>query len=73
MLPQLPEDLVHLEGGEDGLDEHRGLDRAGGEPEGVLRGQDHVVPQPRLEVALQLGQVNRDRSLLPALRAQLAM
>ena len=36
VLPQLVEDLVHLEGGEHGLDQHRGADRAARDAELVL-------------------------------------
>ena len=57
MVLQLPQDLVHLEGGEDGLDQHGGLDRLLRHAERVLGGHEHVVPQPRLEMALELGQV----------------
>src|SRR5207248_11203627 len=57
VLAQLPEDLVHLEGGEDGLDQHRRADRAALEPERVLAVREDVVPEPRLEVALELRQV----------------
>ena len=57
MLAQLVEDLVHLERGEERLDEHGGLDRAVRQAERVLREGEDVVPEPRLEVALQLGQV----------------
>ena len=39
------------------LDQHRGLDGAARDAERVLRGDEHVVPQPRLEMALQLRQV----------------
>ena len=57
MVAQLVEDLVHLEGGGDGLDQHGGPDRAPVQAEGVLGREHDVVPQPGLEMALQLGQV----------------
>src|SRR5262249_34950115 len=57
MLAQLPEDLVHLEGGENGLDEDGGLDRAAVEPERVLGERERARPEPCLEVALELGQI----------------
>ncbi len=57
MLAELVEDLVHLERGQDRLDEHRRLDRAARDPERVLGGAEDVVPEARLEVALELGQV----------------
>src|SRR2546428_572138 len=37
MVAQLPQDLVRLEGRQDGLDQHRRADRATGDPERVLR------------------------------------
>ena len=57
VVAQLVEDLLHLEGAEDRLDEDGGPDRAPVDPEGVLGGVEGVVPQPGLEVALQLRQV----------------
>ena len=57
VLAQLVEDLLHLERGEDRLDEHRRADRAARNAERVLREDEDVVPQPRLEVALELRQV----------------
>ena len=57
MVAQFPEDLVHLEGGEDRLDQHRRADRPFGQPEPCLRVQEDVVPQPRFEMALELRQV----------------
>ena len=57
VLAQLVEDLVHLEGGGQRLDEHGGLDRAPGNAQGFLRAHEHVVPQARLEVALHLRKV----------------
>ena len=57
MIAQLVQDLVHLERGGDGLDQHRRLDRAARDAELLLREDEHVVPQPRLEMALELRQV----------------
>ena len=57
MVAQLVEDLVHLEGGQDRLDQHGGLDRAAREPELLLGVDEDVVPEPRFEVALHLGQI----------------
>ena len=57
VLPQLVEDLLHLERRRDRLDQHRGPDRAARDAERVLGQVERVVPQPRLEVALVLGQV----------------
>lgn len=57
MLPQLVQDLLHLECGRQSLDKHRGPDAslldaklAGGEAEGV-------VPEPSFEMVLHLGKV----------------
>jgi hypothetical protein len=57
VVPQLVQDLVHLEGRQDGLDEHGGLDGAAGDAEGLLGGDEDVVPEARLGVVLELGQV----------------
>ncbi len=57
MLPQLVEDLLHLERGRDRLDQHRGPDRPARDAQEVLGQVERVVPEPRLEVALVLGQV----------------
>ena len=57
MLAQLVEDLLHLERRRAGLDQHRRPDRAPRDAELLLGAQKHVVPEPRLEVALHLGQV----------------
>lgn len=57
VVAQLVDDLVHLEGGEDGLDEHSAADGAARQADVVLRQVEGVVPQARLEVRLHLGQV----------------
>jgi len=57
VLAQLVQDLFHLERGEDGLDQHGGLDRAARQAQLVLGAHEDVVPQARLEMALHLGQV----------------
>ena len=57
VLTQLVEDLLHLERRRDRLDQHGGPDGAAGDAERVLGQVERVVPQPRLEVALVLGQV----------------
>ncbi len=57
LVLQLPQDLVHLEGGEVRLDQHGGLDRLLRHAERILRGDEHVVPEPRLGMALHLRQV----------------
>ncbi len=57
VVAQLEEDLVHLERGEDRLDEHRRADRSLRDAQRLLRGHEDPVPQRRLEVALELRQV----------------
>ena len=57
VVAQLVEDLVHLERGRDGLDQHGGADGAVRDAEVVLGEDEDVVPEPGLEVALHLGQV----------------
>src|SRR4029077_6976313 len=54
---QLVENLVHLERGEDRLDQDGSADRAARNAELVLREVEDVVPEAGLEVALELGQV----------------
>src|SRR5206468_14486 len=49
--------LVHLEGGENRLDQDRRPDRARREAELRLGQLERVVPETRLEVALELGKV----------------
>lgn len=57
MVPELVDDLVHLEGGKDRLDQHGSPDGAPRHPDVVLGEVEDVVPQPGLEVRLHLGQV----------------
>ncbi len=54
VVAQLPEDLVHLERRRDGLDEHGRADRPAPDAAPLLGVHEHVVPQARLEVALEL-------------------
>ena len=54
---QLVEDLVHLEGGEDRLDQDRHADRPARNPQLVLGALEDAVPQPGFEVRLELGQI----------------
>ena len=63
MVAELVEDLLHLERCEDRLDEDGRLDRPALDPDPVLREAEDVVPEPRLEMALQLRKVEvRPRS-----------
>ena len=57
VVAELVEDLLHLESGRDGLDQHRGPDGAVRDAERLLGEDEDVVPEPRLEMALHLGQV----------------
>ncbi len=57
VVAQFVEDLLHLERRRDRLDEHRRADRAVRDAERVLGEGEDVVPQPRLEVVLELRQV----------------
>ena len=68
VLAQLVEDLVHLERGEDRLDQDGRLDRPARHAEPVLRPAEHVVPEACLEMRLQLGEV--EVAPVPAVVAQ---
>src|SRR5713226_2690024 len=57
MVAQLPQDLVRLEGGENRLDQHRRADRATRNPERILREDEDVVPQTRLEMDFELREI----------------
>ena len=57
VIAQLVEDLVHLERRKDRLDEDGRLDRPVGHAEPVLREGEHVVPEARLDVRLELREV----------------
>src|SRR5206468_12181873 len=54
---QLVQNLVHLERGENRLDQDRSADRAARDAKLVLREVEDAIPEARLEVALELGQV----------------
>src|SRR5205823_9249441 len=57
MRAQLVQDLLHLESGEDRFDQNGRADRAPRNLQSVLCEVENVVPQTRLEVALQLREV----------------
>ena len=57
MFAQLVENFVHLKGGRDRLDQHRGADRALRNAELILRQLEDVVPDARFEMALHFRQV----------------
>ena len=57
VLPQFPEDFIHLKGSQDVFDQDRGPNGASRDSEGVLGPDKDVVPQAGLQMAFQLGQV----------------
>src|SRR2546430_689636 len=57
VVAQLPQDLVRLERREDRLDQDGRADRAARHPERVLRKDEDVVPEARLEMALELREI----------------
>ena len=57
VLAELVEDLVHLERGEDRLDENRRPNRAVRDSQGLLGVDEDVVPEPGLLGSLELRQV----------------
>ena len=57
MFAQFVQDFVHLEGGQDGFDQHGRLDRALRQAQFVLRHDEDVVPQARFQVRFHLRQV----------------
>src|SRR6267378_5038576 len=57
MVSQLIQDLLHLEGRGDRLDEHGGLHRAHRNPDCLLSEPEHVVPETGLQMAFHLGQI----------------
>jgi hypothetical protein len=54
MVPQLVKDLLHLERGQDRLDQHRRLDRAALDSHAVLGEVEDLVPQACLAMTLEL-------------------
>jgi hypothetical protein len=57
VVAQFVEDFLHFERGGDGFDQHGGADGALRDAEQVLGEDEDVVPEPGLEVVLDLGQV----------------
>ena len=57
MFAQLIEDLVHLEGSRQRLQEHGRLDGATGNVQVFLRSHEDLVPEACLQVSLELGEV----------------
>ena len=54
MLLELVQNLIHLEGGGNRLDEHGRLDRAARDRQLILCPAENIVPQPGLQVRLHL-------------------
>ena len=57
VVAELVDDLVHLKGGEDGLNQDGPADGAAGHADVVLGEVEDVVPQASFQVGLHLGQV----------------
>ena len=57
VLTQFPQHLIHFERRKHGLDQDSAFDRTLRHAQFVLRHHEDVVPQPRLEVRFQLGQI----------------
>ena len=57
MLAQLIQNFVHFKGRNDRLDQYGGLDAALRNTDRVLRGDKHLIPEARLEMTLELGQI----------------
>ena len=57
MIAQLVKNFVHLERGRNRLDQDRGADGAARNPELILGKIEDVVPNPRLDMALDLRQI----------------
>src|SRR5207247_6820353 len=57
MVAQLVQDLFHLEGRKDRFDQDRGANRPSRDSELVLCEVENVVPEPRLEMAFELREV----------------
>src|SRR5437773_9426833 len=57
VVPEFVQDLLHLEGRRNRLDEGGGLHGTGRNPEGLLREPEDLVPEAGLQMALHLRQV----------------
>ena len=57
VLAQLIQNFVHFKGRNDRLNQHGRLDTALGNTDRGLRRHEHIVPKSRLEMTLELGQV----------------
>lgn len=57
MLLQFVENFIHFEGGQDRFDQNGGADAAPWHSQGVLCEEKDVVPETRLDVTLQLWQI----------------
>ena len=57
VIAQLIQDLVHLKRGGKGLDQHRRPHQPRGETEPLLAPGEHLIPEPRLAMVLELWQI----------------
>ena len=57
VLAQLPQDLVHLESRQNGLDQHRGPDGAARNAQCILSKAEYIVPKPGFEMALHFRKI----------------
>ena len=57
VVAQFEQDFVHLERGQNRLDQHRALDRAVGETQTTFCKIEHLRPEPRLAMTLHLRQI----------------
>ena len=57
MLTQLIQNFVHFKSRNDRLDQYGGLNAALRNTDRVLRGDKHIIPETRLDMALKLGQI----------------
>ena len=57
MILELVDDLVNFKGRQDSFYQHRGFDSAAGNIEHRLGAHENIVPEARLGVAFELGQI----------------
>lgn len=57
MIPELKEDLLHVERGRERFDENGGSDGVERHPDVRLRENEDIVPEAGLEIVLHLGQI----------------
>src|SRR5260370_19450468 len=57
MVSQLVHDFIHLKGCQDRLDQHRSFNGTLRNPQFLLRQHEYIIPETRLPVIFELGQV----------------